>query len=147
MQFNSTPFEKIRTRKLAVYAILALIGTYVSIDILSYFLPAWFKNRSSPLRSVLPGLLLYFFFFLFILRMLSRAGLSYNRLFGTFPAWRTIGRYGLWAVPSLVSPLHLPIFYFSRYLFFSRNLLRCGSLTFLQRWFGRAVRDMLLQIC
>ena len=99
MQLNSTPFEKIRARKLVVYAILAFIAVLVSIAILSYFLPAWFKNRSSPLQNVLSGLLLYVFFFLFTFRMLSRAGLSYNRLFGTFPAWRTIGRYSLWAVP------------------------------------------------
>lgn len=102
MQFNSASFEKIRAWKLVVYAILAFIATFVSIAILSYFLPAWFRSRSSPLQNVLSGLLLYIFLFLFTLRMLSRAGLSYNRLFGTFPAWRTIGRYSLWAVPLVI---------------------------------------------
>ena len=87
---------------LVVYAILAFIATLISITILSNLLPSWFKSRSSPLQTVLSDLLLYVFFFLFTFRMLSRASLPYNRLFGIFPRWRTLGRYSLWAIPLII---------------------------------------------
>lgn len=85
------PFERIRARALVGYAILALIATGIAIAI--------FTDKPSPLRTTLIGLLLYVFFSLFTFRMLSRAGLSYSRLCGTFPAWRTLGRYSLWVAP------------------------------------------------
>ena len=124
MQFNSAPFEKIRARKLVVYVILAFIATFVSIAILSYFLPTWFKGRSAPLQTVLSGFLLYVFFFLFIFRMLSRAGLSYNRLFGTFPAWRTIGRYSLWAFPLVIFSIASAYLLFFPLSFLSPGLVK-----------------------
>ena len=65
--------------------ILAFIATIITVLI-------FFKySRSSPLPKALTALFLYGFFFLFNFGALSRAGLSYDRLFGTFPAWRTLG--------------------------------------------------------
>ena len=97
MQDN--PFEtrrELRGRRLVVGGILAFIATIVTVLI-------FFKySRSSPLPTALTGLLLYGFFFLFNFGALSRAGLSYDRLFGTFPAWRTLGRYSLWVVPFVI---------------------------------------------
>lgn len=92
------PFESIRFRSLVGYAILAFIATMLSIFILGELLPAWFKGKV-PLRETLETLLLYVFFFFFTFSMLSRPGLSYNRLFGAFPGWHTLGRYNLWVVP------------------------------------------------
>ncbi len=98
MQINSTPFEKrIRARALFGYAILAIIATIFCVGILKNILPG--LKESSALKDALRSLLLYLFFSLFTLIMLSRAGLSYNRLFGTFPPWRTLGRYTFWAIP------------------------------------------------
>lgn len=43
--------------------------------------------------------------------------MSYDRLFGTFPTWRTLGWYALWAVPLIISAiaslyvLYLPLSY------------------------------------
>lgn len=124
MQSDSTSFEKIQARKLVIYAIFAFIATFFSLAILSYFLPTWFKDRSSPLSTVLSGLLLYVFFFLFILRMLSRAGLSYNRLFGTFPAWHTIGRYSLWAIPLVIFSIASAYLLFFPLSFLSPGLVK-----------------------
>ena len=97
MQDN--PFETsrdLRGRSLVMVGILAVIVTVITIFI-------FFKySRDSPLPKALSNLFLYGFFFLFNFRGLSRAGLSYNRLFGTFPAWRTLGRYSLWVVPLVV---------------------------------------------
>ena len=103
MQVDSTPFERrIRARALGIYAILAYIATIVSFFILKNFLPAWFTSRPAPLPEALSGLLLYAFFFLFTFRMLSRSGLSYRRLLGTFPAWGQLVRYSLWVVPTII---------------------------------------------
>lgn len=103
MQVDSTPFEKrIRARALGIYAILAYIATIVSFTILKNFLPAWFIIKPEPLPEALSGLLLYGFFFLFTFRMLFRSGLSYRRLFGTFPGWGQLVRYSLWVVPTVI---------------------------------------------
>lgn len=97
MQDN--PFEtrrELRGRSLVMGGILAVIVTVVIVFI-------FFKyDRGSPLSKALFSLLLYGFFFLFNFSGLSRAGLSYNQLFGTFPAWRTLGRYSLWVVPFVI---------------------------------------------
>ena len=98
MQTNLNPFERIRFRALVGSAILATITAFISISILTRFLPEWFKSEPSPLREILTVLLMYLFFFLFIFRRLAHSGLSYNRLCGAFPAWRTLGGYSLWAV-------------------------------------------------
>ena len=105
MQINLTTFERIRFRALVGYVILAFIATILSVIILGILLPAWFKGKSSPLREPLILLLLYVFFSLFTFSMLSRAGLSYNRLLGKFPPWRTLGLYSLWAVPQVIFTL------------------------------------------
>ena len=74
-------------------------------------------NRDSPVPKALSHLFLYGFFFLFHLRGFSRAGLSYDRLFGTFPTWRTLGGYALWVVPlvaisiAATYALYLPLSY------------------------------------
>lgn len=102
MQVDLTPFERIRARKFAGRAFLAFIATLISVIILTRLLPEWFKGKPSPLRSEVRGFLLCVFFFLFAFKMLSRAGLSYNRLFGAFPAWRTLGLYSLWVVPLVI---------------------------------------------
>ena len=97
MQDN--PFEtrpEFRGRRLVVGGILAFIATVITVLI-------FFRHsRSSPLPTALTSLFLYGFFFLFNFGGLSRAGLSYDRLFGTIPAWRTLGRYSLWVVPLVV---------------------------------------------
>ena len=120
MQVDLIPFERIRARALVGYAILTLIAASITISIL-------FKNRQSPLPEALQGLLLYSFFFLFTLGMLARPGLSYKRLFGSFPAWRTLGQYSLWAMPLLI------IFIAAAYLlFFPLSFLFPG---FVKSWF------------
>lgn len=101
MQYDSTTFERIRARALAGYAILAVFATMLSVFILEIGLPE-LKDESSPLQDALWGPLLYLFFFLSTSGMLSRANLSYNRLFGTFPGWRRIGGYSLWAIPLVI---------------------------------------------
>ena len=97
MQDN--PFEtrrELRGRRLVVGGILAFIATIITVLI-------FFRHsRSAPLPTALTGLFLYGFFFLFNFGGLSRASLSYDRLFGTFPAWRTLGRYSLWVVPFII---------------------------------------------
>ena len=105
MQVDSTPFERIRFRALVGYAVLAFIATVLSVFILGKLLPAWFKGPSSPLRGSLITFLLYVFFPLFTLEMLSRAGLSHKQLYGTFPGWRTLGLSSLWAVPIVIFSL------------------------------------------
>lgn len=94
MQDN--PFEtrrELRGRSLVMVGILVVVVTVVTLFI-------FFKyDRDSPLSKALFNLLLYGFFFLFNFNGLSRAGLAYRRLFGTFPTWRTLGRYSLWVVP------------------------------------------------
>ncbi len=112
MQDN--PFEtrrELRGRRLVIGGILAFIATIITVLI-------FFKySRDSPLPKALIGLFLYGFFFLFNFGALSGAGLSYNRLFGTFPTWRTLGRYALWVVPLVISAiasiyvLYLPLSY------------------------------------
>ncbi len=99
------PFESIRFRALAGYAILAFIATLLTLFILGELLPTWFKGGSSPLRGSLISFLLYVFFLLFTLEMLSRAGLSYKQLYGAFPGWRTLGLYSLWALPIVIFSL------------------------------------------
>ncbi len=106
------PFESIRFRALVGYAILAFIATMLSIFILGELLPAWFKGDPFPLGETLISLLLYVFFFLFTLSMLSRSGLSYNRLFGVLPNWRTLGRYNLWVVPLVIVSIASTYFLF-----------------------------------
>ena len=112
MQDN--PFEtrrEFRARKLIVGGILAFIATIITVLIFFRY------SRNSPLPTALTGLFLYGFFFLFNFGALSRAGLSYERLFGTFPAWRTLGRYSLWVVPLVIVAiaaiyvLYLPLSY------------------------------------
>ncbi len=97
MQDN--PFEtrsELRGRSLVMGGILAVVVTVVTLFI-------FFKyDRDSPLSKALFNLLLYGFFFLFNFSGLSRAGLAYRRLFGTFLTWRTLGRYSLWVVPLVV---------------------------------------------
>ena len=111
MQDN--PFEtrrELRARKLLMGGILALIATIITNVI-------FFRFGSSPLSSALFVLFAYGFFFLFNFGGLSRVGLSYDRLFGAFPAWRTLGRYVLWVVPLVVVSiaatyiLYLPLSY------------------------------------
>ena len=105
MQTDSNPFERIRFRALVGYAILAFIATVLSVFILGKLLPAWLKGESAPLRGPLIGFLLYVFFLLFTLEMLSRAGLSYKQLCGAFPGWRTLGLFSLWALPIVIFSL------------------------------------------
>lgn len=96
MQDN--PFETcrgLRSRTLIIKGILALVASFITIAIL-------FRFSGSPLSNALLSLFLYGFFLLFNLGGLSRANLSYNRLFGTLPTWRTLGRYSLWVVPLVV---------------------------------------------
>ena len=103
MQIGSTPFDRrIRVRALLVYAILAFLATMVSRIILKKILPTWFTSQSAPFQEALTGFLLYVFFFLFTLRMLSRSGLSYSRLLGAFPARGEFVRYSLWAIPLVI---------------------------------------------
>ena len=112
MQDN--PFETrrdLRGRSLIMVGILAVIVTIVIVFI-------FFKySRDAPLPKALTGLFLYAFFFLFNFGALSRAGLSYDRLFGTLPTWRTLGRYSLWVAPLVVVAiaaiyvLYLPLSY------------------------------------
>ena len=100
MQDN--PFEtrqELRGRRLIVSGILALITTII----LALF---FFKyKRNFPLPRAMLGLLFYGFIFMFNCDALSRAGLSYNRLFGAFPTWPTLGQYSLWAVPLVIVAL------------------------------------------
>lgn len=102
MPTDSTPFEKLRARALVWRAILTVIATVISIIILAKLLPQWFKNETSPLQGTVTVLLLYVYFFLFTLRILSHSNLSYDRLCGAFPPWRTLGRYSLWAVSLII---------------------------------------------
>ena len=99
ISMQDNPFEtrrELRGRALIMGGIAAFIATVVIIFV-------FFKySRSSPLPKALTGLFLYGFFFLFNFGALSRAGLFYDRLFGTFPAWRTLGRYSLWVVPLVI---------------------------------------------
>ena len=83
----------------------------VVVTAVTFFI--FFKyNRDSPLPKALSNLFLYEFFFLFHFKGLSRSGLSYDRLFGTFPTWRTLGGYALWVVPLVMSAIaSLYIFY------------------------------------
>ena len=88
----------------------------VIVTVVTFFI--FFKyNRGSPLPTALFNLSLYVFFFLFNFGALSRAGLSYDRLFGTFPTWRTLGQYALWVVPLVIVSiastyvLYLPLSY------------------------------------
>lgn len=95
---RDNPFETCRelcSRTLVIKGILALFVSFIIIAIL-------FRFSGSPLPSALLSLFLYSFFFLFNLAGLSRANLSYDRLFGTHPMWRTLGRYSLWVVPFVV---------------------------------------------
>ena len=96
MQIN--PFERIRARALAVYAVLTFITTLITVSI-------FFENKHAPYPKAAEGLLLYLFLSLFTLRMLSRVDLSYSRLFGTFPTWRTLGRYSLWVIPLVIASI------------------------------------------
>ena len=98
MQDN--PFETsrdLRGRSLLMVGILTTVVTAITFFI-------FFKyNRDAPLPKALSNLFFYGFFFLFNFRTFSRAGLSYDRLFGTFPTWRALGRYALWVVPLVMS--------------------------------------------
>ena len=112
MQDN--PFEThrgLRGRSLLMVGILAVVVTVVTLFV-------FFKyRRGSPLPTALFSLSLYGFFFLFNFGGISRAGLSYDRLFGAFPTWRTLGRYALWVVPLVIISiastyaLYLPLSY------------------------------------
>ena len=89
----------------------------VVVTAVTFFIFLGKYNRDAPLPKALSSLCLYGFFFLFNFRGFSRAGLSYDRLFGTFPTWRTLGRYALWVVPLVISAiasvyvLYLPLSY------------------------------------
>ena len=96
MQIN--PFERIRARALAGYAVLTFIANLIITSI-------FFRNKSTPYPEAAEGLLLYLFFFLFTLGMLSRADLSYSQLFGIFPTWRILGRYILWVIPLVIASI------------------------------------------
>ena len=96
MQIN--PFERIRARTLVGYAVLTFITTLITVSI-------FFENKHAPYPEAAEGLLLYLFLSLFTLRMLSRVDLSYSRLFGTFPTWRTLGRYSLWVIPLVIASI------------------------------------------
>ena len=112
MQDN--PFETsrdLRGRSLLMVGILTVIVTVVIFFI-------FFKyDRGSPLPEALFNVFVYGFFFLFHFRGFSRAGLSYHRLFGTFPTWRMLGRYALWVVPLVTTSIaatyifYLPLSY------------------------------------
>ena len=108
MQDN--PFEtrrELRGRSLVMGGILTIIVTAI------IFLIFFKYSRDSPLPKALFNLSLYGFFFLFNFSGLSRAGLSYNRLFGTFPTWRTLGGYALWVVPLVIISIAATyVFYF-----------------------------------
>ena len=97
MQDN--PFETrrdLRGRSLLMVGILAFVVTVLTLFI-------FFKySRDSPVPRALSSLFVYGFFFLFNIGALFRAGLSYDRLFGTLPEWRTLGRYSLWVVPFII---------------------------------------------
>ena len=134
MQIN--PFERIRFRSLAGSAILTFIATVFCDLILGAIFPEWFKGKSSPLGGPLILLLLYVFFPLFTFRLLSRAGLSYSRLCGPFPAWRTLGLWCLWAIPlvifsiSTVFFLYYPVSHFVPE-FFKERLIEGGATEFM----------------
>ncbi len=74
-------------------------------------------NRDAPLPKALFNLFLYGFFFLFNFSGISRARLSYNRLLGTCPRWRTLGGYAFWVAPLFIISiagtyvLYLPLSY------------------------------------
>ena len=94
------------------------MGGVLSVIVTGVTFFIFFKyNRGSPLPTTLSNLSLYGFFFLFNFGGISRAGLSYNRLFGTFPTWRTLGQYALWVVPLVIVSiastyvLYLPLSY------------------------------------
>ena len=93
MQIN--PFERIHARALVGYAVLTFIANLIITSI-------FFGDRHAPYPAAAQGLLVYLFFSLFTLGMLSRADLSYSRLFGIFPTWRTLGRYSLWVIPLVI---------------------------------------------
>ena len=99
---RDNPFETsrdLRGRSLLMVGILTAVVTAVTFFI-------FFKySRDSPLPKALSSLFLFGFFFLFNFRGFSRAGLSYSRLFGTFPTWRTLGRCALWVVPLVISAI------------------------------------------
>ena len=112
MQDN--PFETsrdLRGRSLLMVGILTAVVTAV------IFLIFFKYNRDAPLPEALSNLFLYGFFFLFHFRGFARAGLSYGKLFGTFPTWRRLGGYALWVVPLVISAiasvyvLYLPLSY------------------------------------
>ena len=108
------PFETsrdLRGRSLVMVGIVTVVVTAVTFFIFFRY------NRDAPLPKALFNLFLYGFFFLFNFRGLSRAGLAYSRLFGTFPTWRTFGRYAFWVVPLVIISiaatyvLYLPLSY------------------------------------
>lgn len=112
MQDN--PFETsrdLRGRSLLMVSILTAVVTAVT------FFFFFRHNRDAPLPKALSNLFFYGFFFLFNFGGMARAGLSYGRLFGTFPTWRTLGRYALWVAPLVMSAiasvyvLYLPLSY------------------------------------
>ncbi len=93
------PFEarrELRARRLVIGGLLAFIATIITVLIF------FEHSRNSPVPEALIGFFSYGFFFLFNFGALSRAGLSYEQLFGTLPAWRPLGRYSLWIVPLII---------------------------------------------
>ena len=127
------PFEKLRGRTLIVRALLALIVSAVIADI---FWPEWTEKKPTPLPDALFGLLLYGLFFLFTSRALLRARLSYNRLFGTFPAASTLRQYSLWTVPLIIFSLSSFLV-----LYFPLSVLLPG---FFEQWFIENSPDVVL---
>lgn len=112
MQDN--PFEtrsELRGRSLLMGGILSVITTAFTLFIFFEY------SKDSPLSKALFNFFLYGFFFLLNFIGISRAGLSYNRLLGTFPTWRTLGQYALWVLPLIsvaiaaVYVLYLPLSY------------------------------------
>jgi len=112
MQDN--PFEtrrELRGRSLLMVGILTVVVTALTFFVFFRY------NRDAPLPKALFNLFLYGFFFLFNFSGISRARLSYNRLLGTCPRWRTLGGYAFWVVPLFIISiagtyvLYLPLSY------------------------------------
>ena len=99
LQVDATPFARLRGRSILLRGVLALIPTFIGLVLLW---PEWLKSDRLPVPDELLGVLWYGIFYLLIARMLSSAQLSYCSLLGCRPAWSTLGRYALWAVPLVV---------------------------------------------
>ena len=95
MQTNLTPFAELRARTFLWRALLAFIASLIIVVIL-------FRDESAEKRSAVMSLLLYAIFFFFCLPVLSRARISYQRLWGRCPSWATFKNYTVLAVPLVI---------------------------------------------